>query len=492
MAYLPVDLMTSELRGDRRLKVSTDNYTSSFGELAIFQPTPLLQVSAQYGILDDILVANIGGTTTTEDSNFIASTGTGINNVSAIISAREAQYKPGQGLSCRLTAIFSEGKPNSTQQAGFITSESAFAFGYNGDEFGILFARDGELEIQELVITSGAGGSENASVTVDGQLVSVPITSGTPEHNAYEIAVGLSNLAPAYRYTSVNSSVFALARVPDQGAGVFDFSSSSAVASWTEIKNGTIPTEVWVKKSDWNVKPNIKINPQLGNVYQVQIQYLGYGGIAFSVEDPTTSKLEVVHVIHYASTSVTPTVPNPIFRVGWACRNTGNDTDIVVKGASAAAFVEGAVVYDGRPKALCASQTVGTTKTNVITFRNRGVFGDKANRSEIIPVIASLSSDATKTAFFELIEEPVLNAGDSLQFVRFEENSLMEYAQDSVEIVDGKVIGCFNVRSSQSVSVDINKILTSMRPGVSYCVACRITSGSASEMDLSFTWREDL
>jgi hypothetical protein len=138
--------------------VSQDLMLTAFGEQAVAMDTPVMQVTAQYGLLSEVLTANIGGTTTASDSNFVASTGTGANNVSAIVTTRQAQYKAGQGLKAKFTAFFTAGKANSTQQAGFINSEAAFAFGYNGTEFGILHARDGELENQALTITTPAGG----------------------------------------------------------------------------------------------------------------------------------------------------------------------------------------------------------------------------------------------------------------------------------------------------------------------------------------------
>jgi len=464
---------------------------TAFGELSTAEPTPLVQITAQYGLLDDVLPVVIGGTAFTQDSNFVVSTGTGSTNASAIVSNREAQYKAGQGLIGRLTAIFTEGQPNSTQQAGFITSESAFAFGYNGDEFGILHSKDGQLENQELTITTGASGPENANVTVDGNLYLVPITSGTPQNNAFEIATYLDTNVPGYNFTSVDDVVYCLAQLPDFGAGAFAFSSSTAAGSWVQIQNGTIPTETWTPKANWNVYPDINIDPTLGNVYQIQIQYLGYGGIVFSIEDPETSKLEIVHIIKYANTSVVPSVSNPIFRLGWGCRNTGNTTDIQVKGASAAAFIEGKIVYDGLPKGICQTQpAVSTARANVISLRNRLTFNNTTNRAEIIPITSSFSTDTSRTAFFEIVRNPVY--ASPVTFERYETNSLMEIATDNVLVTGGEVVYCFTVKSSASVQVDLTDILEQMLPGEAYSIAASVSGGAASEMDAAFTFKEDL
>ncbi|MGB0943138.1 MAG: hypothetical protein ACPGUE_12080 [Marinomonas sp.] len=464
---------------------------TAFGELSVASLTPLVQVTAQYGLLDDVLGIALGGSVTTQDSNFVASTGAGPNNVAAIVSSREAQYKAGQGLMARFTAIFTQGQANSTQQAGLITSESAFAFGYNGSEYGILHARDGQLENQELTVTTSATSAETATVVVDGVGYPVNLSNGTTQDNAFEIATELESTVPGYNFTSVGDVVYCLAQLPDFGSGVFAFTSATAVASWVQIKNGVIPTETWIPKVNWNLYPDIDIDPALGNVYQIQIQYLGYGAITFSVEDPDNGELVPVHIIKYSNSAIVPSVSNPIFRVGWAARNTGNTSDIVVKGASAAAFVEGAVVYDGLPKGICQTQLgVNTTRTNILSIRNRLTFNGTANRAEIIPIAASFATDTTKTAFFELLRDPVY--ADPVTFERYSANSLMELSKDSVEVSGGEVVDCFTVKSATSIQVDINKVLEQMIPGETYSIAASVSSGSASDMDATFAFKEDL
>lgn len=463
---------------------------TAYDQLLVSDSPPVMQITAHYGILDDILTAVLGGTVSTANSNFIASTGVGSGNVAAIVSNREIQYRAGQGIRCEISAVFTEGVPNSTQQAGFLNSESAFGFGYNGADYGILYAQGGDLESQELTLTTGASGSENASIDIDGVNYSVPITSGTTEENAYQIATYLSGIEPRYRFTSVASSVQCLAKLPDFGGGSFSFSSATAVGAWVQIKAAVIANETWINQADWNGEP-VDIDPTKGNVYQIQAQYLGYGGIFFWVKDPATSRFVLVHTLHYESTSTVPSVSNPIFRIGWACRNSGNTTDIQVKGASAGAFNEGIIHYDGRPKGICQENpSVGTSFESVLSFRNRLTFNNEANRAEIIPLLLSLSTDTTKVAVFEVLENPVVTG--ELIFNRYNANSLMEIATDPVPIVGGDVIACFDVSSSGALLVDIDKIIEAMLPGVSYCIAAKVTSGANSEMDVALTWKEDL
>lgn len=467
--------------------------TTAFGETSVSQAEPILQITAQYGLLDDVLTAALGGSATAQDSKFVVSSGTGANNVATIVSAKQATYRAGQGLLTRFTALFQDGVVDNTQIAGFITSESAFAFGYNGAEFGILHARNGALEIQELQMTTPASGSENATVTIDGNPFTVALTVGSVQHNAYEISASLNAQVSGYDFSSTDDVVTCLANLSDFGAGAFTFSSATAAGAFTEIQSGLVMDEIWVNKADWNIKPDININPALGNVYQVQLQYLGFGGIRFFVEDPETAKLELVHIIKYANTEVVPSVKNPIFRMGWAVRNTGNTTDITIQGSSGAVFVEGKIVLDGRQSGFChEALSVGTTRTNILAIKNRLSFNGTANRADLIPISLNMATDTTKTALYEIVLNPVIATGESLIFESTGTDKLAEIAKDQSEVIGGEVLACFNVKASGSFSEELFSAISAIFPGDIIAVVARVTSGSSATMDASLISKDDL
>ena len=458
--------------------------TTAFGELAVSQETPIVQISSEYGLLG-VLTATLGGSDAIVDNMFTASTGTGANNVSAIISQREANQRPGQGLACKISALFSTGQPNSLQQAGLISSESAFAFGYDGAEFGILYGSGGQLETQSLQVTVG-GGNESATITVDGVAHSVPITNSSIVENAYEIAQELNILEERYRFSSNGDSVTALARLPDFGAGLFAFSSATAIAAWTEIKAGLIPAEVWTPIESWNQVPNFNIDPTKLNDYKIQIQ----GNVNFYIKEKDTGEFTLVHIMKYINTATKPSIGNPTFRVGWAARNSGNTTNLVVQGNYASAFVEGMVKYNQNPTGKSNVQSsVGGVATNVLSLRNRSVFKDSANRAEIIPILLSIGTDSTKPVLFEVIALPQTVEFLEWQYVD-EANSLMEYSISDVPIT-GQSVAVFTVTGSLP-PIDMQKILEFASPTSEFSITARTTAGAASEMIASATWKDDL
>ena len=466
---------------------------TAFGELQTASLTPVIQVTAQYGLRAEVEGSTIGGSTTSVDSKFVVSTGTGAGNISAIGSTRLATYRAGQGLLARLTALFTIGRANSSQLAGLLTSESSFGFGYDGVDFGILHAKGGELEQWDFKFTTGASGSENATITIDGNPYTVPLSAGTVEKAAYESAVSLNAQVPGYAFSSIEDTLVILAQLPDLGAGAFTFSSATATATTTNIKSGVIPTETWIYKAAWNVSPNINIDPQLGNVYQIQMQYLGFGGIRFYIENPETALFELVHVIRYANTSTLPSVSNPIFRVGWAARNTGNTTDIVVQGASAAIFIEGDIVVDGASVGVSAEQTgITTTRTTILSLQNRRTFFETANRAEIIARSLVLATDTTKIAKFELVLNPIIASGEFLEFTSLGDEELGQVSTSKATVTGGQIIAKYDVRSLSSFSVDIGLVTSRLQPGDVFAVVSSVSSGSASEMSASLTFQDDL
>jgi hypothetical protein len=157
---------------------------TAFGETSVAEPTPVIQISAQYGLIDEVMeIVSAGGTTFNGDSLFNVSSGTNPLGLASLNTNKQLSYKPGQGALARFTALFSPWAANSLQAAGLINSEDAFAFGYfdtvgaESDKFGVIYSKGGKTERQELTITTAATGAENATVTVNGTPYTVPLTN---------------------------------------------------------------------------------------------------------------------------------------------------------------------------------------------------------------------------------------------------------------------------------------------------------------------------
>lgn len=486
------------LRGAQN--VNTQLNTTAFGDLKAEKMTPIVQISAEYGLLDQVLtVIDLGasGTASVIDNKFTVQSGVAADGVAAILARRLLSYRPGQGALARFTALFTTGVALSRQLSGLITAENSFAFGFIGTDFGIIHTHDGESEYQELTITTPAAGAESATITVDGIGYTVPLTAGTVQHNAFEIANSLTAQVPNYDFSSNNDQVLAEAVLNDP-AGSFAFSSATAVATWAQITAGVLPVTDFTAQEDWSENTFLSLNPVFGpikgNVYAIQVQYLGFGGIKFFVEDPATADFVLVHIIKYANTSTMPSVTNPSFRVGWVARNFGNTTNLTVSGGSAAGFIEGEFSISTPPRGEEHDQlSVGTTLTNIITFRNRLNFGGKRNRAELLPLLLSLSTQANKSAFFQIIANPTFGGDMDFNYID-KNNSIMEVAKDAVTISGGQLVGGATVVAGSSIPVEFNirewhKFAA--LPGATFSIAARVSGGAAADMQTTATWVED-
>jgi hypothetical protein len=478
--------------------------TTAFGDLKAEAMTPITQISAEYGLLGQVLTVTdsaASGTNTVVDNKFTCQTGVASTGLASILTLRQLSYKPGQGAMARFTSIFSAGVADSLQAAGLITAENSFVFAFAGTAFGILHAHNGESESQELTITTPAAGAENATVTIDGTGFTVPLTAGTVQHNALEISDSLNAQVTNFTFTSNDDQVVAQSLLPGP-QGSYAFTSATAVAAWVQVTAGVDNTINFIPQAAWNIDARLTgsvqeaLDPTKGNVYQIQYQYLGFGAIKFFVEDSDSGDFILVHVIEFANTDTIPSVSNPSFRIGWLVNNVGNTTNLTVSGGSASGFIEGLLRRSTPPRAEDNEQlAVGTTLTNIITFRNRITFGNKVNRVEIIPLLASVSTQTNKAAFFEIRADPVFSGVD-LDFAYIDkENSVMEIATDAATVTGGRLLGAATVVAGSSEQLKFNERdeqTFAALPGQTFSIAARVSSGAAADMQATGTWTEDI
>jgi len=476
--------------------------TTAFGEIKSEQNTPITQISARYDILNQVLTvldASSSGSNTVVEDKFTCQTGTGSDGLASILTLRQVGARPGQSMMARFDAIFTTGVANSQQAAGLITSENSYVFAFLGTVFGIANAHGGVSEEQELTITTPAAGSETATINIDGNPFSVPLTAGTVQHNAFEIANSLEAQVSNYSFTSNNDQVVAQSLLAG-AQGSFTFSSATAVAAWVQEHAGVSAIIDFTAQSDWNVDTRLTgpsteiLDPTKGNFYQIEVGS-SFGAVRFYLEDNNTGEIVLVHIIKAANLSTTTNVTNPTFRLGWLAQNLGNTINLTCSGNEAGAFIEGRSRRNNPPLADSNNQlSVGSSLTNIMTFRNRIHFGGKVNRVEVYPQIISVSSQANKSTFFVFLVNPVFS-GDVDFFYIDKDNSVMEAAIDSVGVTGGREIGSLTIAPDGSETLKLNEEFdqdTIILPGQTFVVAGFVASGAGGDMQQTFTWQEDL
>ena len=466
-------------------------YQIGSGDMRVSNLTPLVQINGEGGIQPDkvsVVETGLGATVDTIKSKFRLRSGTDANSVASAVGKRFARCRAGQSLLCRVSAIIPAGADQSLQMAGMITSENGVGFGRLNGDFGIIHYYGGIPENLVLTITvSGAGG---ATVTVDDLPYLVTLTAGTTEHNAFEIANQLAPQIPSYNITSNGSTVVFQGVIPKQG-GSFDY-TGAGTATFDLITIGQGTTLDFVPQSAWNEDTADWLDPSLGNVYDIDYQYTGFGGIRLYIQDPETCLPLLVHTIKWANSNTELNSTDPSFRVGWLAQNTGATVPVEIQGGSASAFLQGKIKTDSLTRGLSNAATIPTSMTSVLSIRNAYSINGRINRIELLPILSVFSAQLNQFAIFTIYINPTYNGELIWQYVD-EDSSPIEFSTDQVTITGGVVLQSFALTSGQTLPLQFNQSdgrdLAISRGDV-IIIAAR-ASNATGEMQTSITIEQD-
>lgn len=480
---------------------------SAFNEVLTAEVTPEVQVDATQGLKTQQDVETFVGTTGTATvSNtgtgyeFVCTTGTDVGGYGLIRTQRAVRYRPGQGLKLRFTARFDNPIALSTQRAGGVTLGNELTFGYDGTDFGILVRNSGAPEIRRLTLSAAASGNETATVTLNGTEFTVSLTSGTTVHNANELS---SATYAGWNVVHNNSTITFLSASVDAKSGTYSFSSTgTAAGTFAQVAAGTSVNDTWIYQTDWNRNKcdgsgpfAFVLDPQKGNVYQVKMQYLGYGSIKFFIENPADGKFELVHDYQYANAFTSPSVTIPDYKIGCFVASLGSTTNLQISSASFFGGVEGKIETLSNPDAHGNTQSsVGTTLTNIISIRVRLEIEGFLNLREVIPLLVTMAADGQKNVVFELLLNPTLDGDPDWEYHHGNTtDSIVEIMTTSVtaSVNDGVTLelGVFGVSKTGSEVVDLTSLGIDLKRGDVLTLAGRAVS-STSELTGSLAWKD--
>ena len=462
----------------------------AFNESIIAELTPVVQMRATYDRTSQYeIFGSLGGSAGSSDGNFFTTCAASAGSAKALTTKRSLIYNSGQGALGRFTALYDTPAAGNIQEAGLIAVNDIITFGYNGIVFGIFIDVHGTSEVQKLTFTGGAGGSEDATVTIDGTIYTIPLTAGTTAHNAKEVVNFMATKDLLWEFDSNGADVVAIDLAVDNGTvGTFAFSSSTAVASWSQSQARVARTPQFIAEADWSEKPNGLGNDRTkGNVFAISFQYLGYGAVGFFEESKATGRYVLVHIYSPVGDRILPTMRNPSFRIGWSSTNLTNTTAITVKGGSVAGFIEGFRVNTDESQGYTHTQTgVTTTLTNILSLRSRYEFNGLRNFGEILLQIVGISSDSTKPIEVSIIKNPIF--ATTLEYANADTNeSISQISTSSVEVTGGVVIA-----SGAGDAIDLAALNQILIAGDEVTIAANITSGANSAITASMSTFEDL
>jgi hypothetical protein len=239
-------------------------------------------------------------------------------------------------------------------------------------------------------------------------------------------------------------------------------------------------------------RSSIVLNPQKGNVFEIQQQYLGYGSILFSIENPGLGVFQNVHRIEYANANESPNMVAPYMRLDIEAENQGNTSNIAVHSASLAGFVEGQEQPLRDLRGFGNSKTgVGTSFTNIISFRCSRVFANRVNRSPIWPHLISFACEGTKPVECIMVLNPTFAGEPDWTYID-SSDSTMEYDVTGTTVTGGRRVAQFVLGKSDNmqmvlpnsnghICMDATEVIT---------LAMRATSGTA-DCSAGMSWEEE-
>ncbi len=152
---------------------------------------------------------------------------------------------------------------------------------------------------------------------------------------------------------------------------------------------------------DGNGSSGMNIDTTKINVFKIQFQYLGAGAIEYFIEDDSTGLFVKFHTELYANKNITPSVENPNFHLGIFVDNGATTSNMVIKTASMAYFIQGLTEPILLHQPLNSSGTVTktgvTAETAILTIRNKSTYAGKNNFIEILMqnMYASIEAGST-------------------------------------------------------------------------------------------------
>jgi hypothetical protein len=487
-----------------------------FGSVHTESLYPIFQTDAVYGLNTAEVLATTGHATGGVSSGgvvgtgnlFKCSTGTTALSFATLQSRRRLRYRAGQGIVGRFTALFSTPAALSILVAGFGTGESGFYFGYNGTSFGILYSTGGVREIQTLTVSAGAGGAENVTVKLNNIDTVVAVTSGTATNTAYQLSQATY---PGWSATQRANTVIFLANDVGNKASTFSIASAGTTAgTFAETLAGAAATDTWIPQSTWSGDTldgsgnsgnpsGFLLNPARGNVFQIGIQYLGFGVITFKVE--TTSEgnnptWTTVHTIKYPNTSLTTSISQPSFPFTMAAYSAGSSTNVSVSCASFAGFVEGAKKLTG-PRMTYVRDTnnyVGSTAATyypLFTVRNERVYAGRANQAVVqLLSLSGAHDDATPITLYLIKNATLVGTPNFTQFAGTSCTYWDVAATTCTISTNDQIIYSLQIGEHAGDAFTFEDDIT-LQPGETVTLAGRAVTATATYVNASLNTRED-
>lgn len=335
--YLPIQSYYN-----RAVNVSLINPLSAFGELLSTHLVPFTQLQFSY-YSGDITSNNLftifrnnSSTAKVNHDNLILSCGCNYGDYAIIQSKKFMKYNSGQGIRLRGSMLFSPIRSGFQQAIGFGDKANGFFVYNSGTSMSVLKRTNGTYDIIKFELTGTSATSDGLiTITLNSQPNYITVSNGdtaieiinnivsNPLINWYDLGWEAFTQGIIIYFKSINPGNFT-------GTNSFSSTATGISDSITKISNGTNYDEYEVERINWDDKcDNSTFLPQidfkLGNILDLNFQWLGYGKIVFNIENPDNGFFQTFHTFDYANRNGKPSIANPNGYIIAGSQNTRPD-----------------------------------------------------------------------------------------------------------------------------------------------------------------------
>lgn len=392
-----------------------------------------------------------------------------------------------------VSGYFSSSVANSWQGMGLISIGEEMSFGYNGVDFGVWHRYGGLSEVRTITVTGAAGANTNLTLTLNSVAYTIPLTTGTVEHNAYEIAAWLNANQSVWGADQLDDTVIINALSDGTKSGTYTFSHGTATGTIAQNTAGVTKTSDFIAQDNWNGSVFSGFDPYKGNLYMVQYQNMGFGNIIYSIMNPNTSRYETVHTIKWPSSSTTVGIPNPSLRAGMYCVSLGSTTNLDVYASGFEAAVGGNANKTRNPRSYSATQEITTTnETAILTLRNRRTFNNYNNQVEIEPLNITVSNETARNATVRV--RSTTATGIEQDFTNVGTNLVSDVDTTAITYTGGRLLASKSLSPTGSVDINLAALEISQPPTLNLVITVEraATGGANQNFTGTITWYEDI
>ena len=221
------------------------------------------------------------------------------------------------------------------------------------------------------------------------------------------------------------------------------------------------------------------------NVFEIKMQYLGAGEVAYGIENPATGKFFYFHKEKYANSHTRLTIEQPSLPLHIHVTNTTGTKNASLYTGSVGGFSEGKNAEIGLTFATAKQKTI-TTESPVLNLKVLPTYNGISNKIRIKVTSIGFATDGTKTVDFKIYKNVIL--GGSPVFVNVSTANSIVAIDTAGTLTSGTLCAAMALGKIAQDHLNQSDIELYVQPGETLTITA--TSGGGSDVDVTLIWKE--